>query len=129
MASLLNRIFAVERGEWPKLTQFGLFGFLLQMGLGVGFSAGDAAFLSQVGADKLPVIFMLIPVAMLVYTATFSYFLIRSSIAHMADVTLALRQFGAVGLEAALLHVLRERGQAHQRLDDPRDEHPAERHR
>ena len=45
MSELLNRLFRLERGEMPKLLQFGLFGFMLQMGMGVGFSAGDAAFL------------------------------------------------------------------------------------
>ena len=50
MIGRLNHFLRVERSEWPKLFQFGLFGFLLQMGMGVGFSAGDAAFLSNVGA-------------------------------------------------------------------------------
>jgi len=86
---LLNRLFRVERGEWPKLLQFGLFGLLLQTGMGVGFAAGDAAFLSHVGPDKLPVIFLLTPAVMLVYTAIVSYLLVRFSIDHVVDVTLA----------------------------------------
>jgi len=86
---LLNRLFRVERGEWPKLLQFGLFGLLLQTGMGIGFAAGDAAFLTHVGPDKLPVIFLLTPAVMLVYTAIFSYLLVRFSIDHVVDVTLA----------------------------------------
>jgi len=86
---LLNRLFRVERGEWPKLLQFGLFGLLLQTGMGVGFAAGDAAFLTHVGPDKLPVIFLLTPAVMLVYTAIFSVLLVRFSIDHVVDVTLA----------------------------------------
>lgn len=89
MLVLLNRLFRVERGEWPKLLQFGLFGLLLQTGMGIGFAAGDAAFLTQVGPDKLPVIFLLTPAVMLVYTAIFSYLLVRFSIDHVVDVTLA----------------------------------------
>lgn len=89
MLVLLNRLFRVERGEWPKLLQFGLFGLLLQTGMGIGFAAGDAAFLTHVGPDKLPVIFLLTPAVMLVYTAIFSYLLVRFSIDHVVDVTLA----------------------------------------
>ncbi|WP_068877371.1 MULTISPECIES: translocase [unclassified Phenylobacterium] len=89
MQDLLNRLFRVERGEWPKLLQFGLFGLLLQTGMGIGFAAGDAAFLTHVGPDKLPVIFLLTPAVMLVYTAIFSFLLVRFSIDHVVDVTLA----------------------------------------
>ncbi|TAJ73445.1 MAG: MFS transporter [Phenylobacterium sp.] len=89
MQGLLNRVFRVERGEWPKLLQFGLFGLLLQTGMGIGFAAGDAAFLTHVGPDKLPVIFLLTPAVMLIYTAIFSFLLVRFSIDHVVDVTLA----------------------------------------
>ena len=97
MQDLLNRLFRVERGEWPKLLQFGLFGLLLQTGMGVGFAAGDAAFLTHVGPDKLPVIFLLTPGVMLVYTLIFSFLLVRFSIDHVVDVTLgALIGGGAI---------------------------------
>ncbi|WP_296600728.1 hypothetical protein [Phenylobacterium sp.] len=89
MQVFLNRLFRVERGEWPKLLQFGLFGLLLQTGMGIGFAAGDAAFLTHVGSDKLPVIFLLTPAVMIVYTAIFSYLMVRFSIDHVVDVTLA----------------------------------------
>ena len=96
MIDRLNRLFHVNRGEWPKLLQFGLFGFLLQMGLGIGFSAGDAAFLSHVGADKLPIIFMLTPLVMLVYTGIFSVLMVRFSIDQMVAMTLLLLVVGGV---------------------------------
>lgn len=102
MQKFFDHIFRLEPGEWPKLLQFGLFGFLLQMGMGVGFSAGDAAFLSNVGADGLPVIFLLTPLVMLLYTAVFSYFLVRSSIGHMVDVTLGALIAGGATLWALL---------------------------
>lgn len=90
MPGVLYRLFKVEPGEWRKLLQFGLFGLLLQTGMGIGFAAGDAAFLGNVGADRLPVIFMLTPLVMIVYTAVFSVLLVRFSIDHVVDVTLAL---------------------------------------
>lgn len=92
----------MERGEWPKLFQFGLLGFMLQLGMGIGFSAGDAAFLSNVGADKLPIIFLLTPLVMLVYTGVFSYLMVRFSIGHMLDVTLAMLIAGGAVLWALL---------------------------
>lgn len=99
---LLYRVFRVERGEGAKLLAFGLFGFLLQMGMGVGFSAGDAAFLSNAGADRLPVVYLLTPVVMLVYTGLFSYLLVRFSIDHMVDITLAMLVAGGAILWALL---------------------------
>lgn len=94
--NLFNRVFKVEPGEWPKLLQFALFGLLLQTGMGVGFSAGDAAFLSHVGSDKLPIIFVLTPFVMLVYTGIFSYLTVRFSMDHVVDLTLAMLVAGGV---------------------------------
>ncbi|MGV7120980.1 MFS transporter [Sphingopyxis sp. 550A] len=102
MIDRLNRLLRVEPGEWPKLAQFALFGFLLQMGLGIGFSAGDAAFFSHVGADALPVIFMLTPAVMLVYTGVFSVLMVRFSLNHMVMATLAMLVAGGVILWALL---------------------------
>ena len=76
---------------------FGLFGLLLQTGLGIGFAAGDAAFLSHVGPDKLPVIFVLTPLVMIVYTALFSYLQVRFSPGRVVDVTLVMLAVGGVG--------------------------------
>ena len=113
MQKFVNHIFRLEPGEWSKLVQFGLFGFLLQMGMGIGFSAGDAAFLSNVGADSLPIIFLLTPLVMLLYTLVFSYLLVRSSIGHMVDFTLAaLIAGGAMHMpgDGGLVELLRARG-------------------
>lgn len=76
------------------------------MGMGIGFSAGDAAFLSNVGADKLPVIFLLTPVVMLVYTGIFSVLMVRFSIDHMVDFTLAMLIAGGATLWALLNYEL-----------------------
>ena len=102
MRHFVNRLFRLEPGEWRKLLQFGLFGFLLQMGMGIGFSAGDAAFLSNVGADSLPVIFLLTPVVMLIYTAVFSYLTVRFAIGTLVNLTLALLIAGGAALWALI---------------------------
>ena len=102
MTDLLQNVLRLEKGEWPKLVQFGMLGFLLQMGLGIGFSAGDAAFFSNVGAAQLPIIFLLTPVVMLVYTSAYSFFLMRSSIDRVVDLALAGLAVGGVALWALL---------------------------
>lgn len=99
---MLNSVFRVEPGEWPKLLQFGLFGLLLQTGMGIGFAAGDAAFLANVGADKLPIIFLLTPPVMIVYTLIFSYLLVRFSIDRVVEVTLGALIAGGAGLWALI---------------------------
>ncbi|MDZ3832703.1 MAG: MFS transporter [Sphingopyxis sp.] len=96
MIDRLNRLLRVERHEWSKLFQFGLFGFLLQMGMGVGFSAGDAAFFGNVGAGALPVIFILTPLVMLVYTGLFSALMMRLSLDHVVTATLVLLAVGGL---------------------------------
>ncbi len=102
LRQFVNRLFRLEPGEWPKLLQFGLFGFLLQTGMGIGFSAGDAAFLSNVGASSLPVIFLLTPIVMLLYTAVFSYLMIRFAIGFIVNITLALLIAGGATLWALI---------------------------
>jgi len=96
LGGFVNRLLRVAPGEWPKLAQFGLLGFLLQMGLGIGFSAGDAAFLAHAGADRLALIFMMTPAIMLLYTATFSYLMVRFSADRVIDATLALLVVGGL---------------------------------
>ncbi|MEM8988103.1 MAG: MFS transporter, partial [Pseudomonadota bacterium] len=70
--------------------------------LGIGFSAGDAAFFSNVGAAQLPIIFLLTPLVMLVYTAAYSFFLMRSSIDRVVDLALTGLAIGGVALWALL---------------------------
>ena len=69
----LGGILRVSRDEWPKALQFAGLGLLLQLGLGLGFSAGDAAFLVNVGADSLPLIFLLTPAVMLMVTPAMAW--------------------------------------------------------
>ena len=75
---------------------------MLQTGMGIGFSAGDAAFLSNVGAGSLPVIFLLTPIVMLLYTAVFSYLMVRFAIGIIVNITLALLIAGGATLWALI---------------------------
>ena len=84
----------VEAGEWRKVAMFSLLGLLLQAGLGIGFSAGDALFLAKVGADKLPIIFILTPLVMLIYTPAFAWLTAKTS---LGTVTRSMVCFLAAG--------------------------------
>ena len=60
-----------------KIAQFMLIGLLLQAGLAMGMSGADSAFLAHAGADKLPRIYLLVPVIMLVYVPACSALMSR----------------------------------------------------
>src|SRR5690606_21074269 len=82
------------------------------MGMGVGFSAGDAAFLTHVGADRLPLVFMATPAVMFVYTIFFSYLLSRFSIDRVVDFTLAALVVGGIGFSLRIGAGLPDEGRA-----------------
>jgi len=96
----LARTLRVEDGEWRKVAQFSLLGLLLQAGLGIGFSAGDALFLTKVGADRLPIVFVLTPVVMLVYTPAFSWLTAKSSLGSVTTIMLCLLALGGAAFFA-----------------------------
>jgi hypothetical protein len=102
LQGVVSRLLRVAPGEWPKLVHFGLLGFLLQMGLGIGFSAGDAAFLAHAGASRLALIFMMTPAVMLLYTGIFSYLMVRFSIDRVVDTTIGLLVAGGLAWTALL---------------------------
>jgi hypothetical protein len=72
-----ERYLSLHPGEWRKVGHFALLGLLFQLGLGLGFSAGDALFLANVGSKGLAVIFILTPFVMLGYTPVFSWIVSR----------------------------------------------------
>ena len=100
MKNYLARTLRVEDGEWRKVAQFSLLGLLLQAGLGIGFSAGDALFLTKVGADRLPIVFVLTPVVMLVYTPAFSWLTAKSSLGSVTTIMLCLLALGGAAFFA-----------------------------
>ncbi|MEX2601032.1 MAG: hypothetical protein WD355_05250 [Balneolaceae bacterium] len=81
--------------------QFALLGAILPAGLTIGISAGDSLFLSNVGVDKLPYIFILMPVIMVFYASVFSYLINRQGIQRVLSSAVAL-----VTVVAFLLFVL-----------------------
>ena len=71
--STVARWLNLRPGESGKVLHFAALGLLLQLGLGLGFAAGDALFLSNAGAAGLPIIFVLTPAVMLIQTPLFAW--------------------------------------------------------
>lgn len=77
MIRRLGKLLKIREGEGAKVFQFAMLAALLDAGLTVGGNAADALFLTHVGADKLPVIYIITPAMMLLYVPTFSYLVSR----------------------------------------------------
>ena len=89
MPEILTRFLRVQPGEGRKVLQFALLGALLQAGLATGMSAADSLFLIKIGADKLPVVYLLTPAMMLGYIPAFAWLLGRYHIDRVFDLTKA----------------------------------------
>lgn len=96
--TLLQRVFRIEPGEGRKVAQFAGLGLLLQAGLALGTAGADSLFLVNVGADKLPHIYLLTPLVMMVYIPAYSYLLARWGVARVFDLTLGVLFAGGAGL-------------------------------
>lgn len=90
MNALLARVFLLEAGDRGRVFAFMLLGALLQAGLAVGLSAGDSLFLVKIGASKLPIIYVTMPVIMALYVPAYSHLLARYGINRVFDLTIGL---------------------------------------
>ena len=79
-----------EPDDTPKALAFAGLGFLLQAGLVLGITTADSLFLSRVGAQGLPSIYILQTAAMLLHTAAFVTLVKRFGIDRLFDGTLAV---------------------------------------
>ncbi len=98
MTPFLQRVFRIEPGEGRKVAQFAGLGLLLQAGLALGTAGADSLFLVNVGADKLPHIYLLTPLVMMIYIPAYSYLLARWGVNRVFDLTLGLLFAGGTGL-------------------------------
>lgn len=72
MLSQLQRLFRIVPGEGPKLLAFAGLAALLQSGVAIGIAAADSLFLTHLGVEKLPLIYICMPVVMLAYAPLFA---------------------------------------------------------
>jgi HEAT repeat protein/Na+/melibiose symporter-like transporter len=105
MSRLLRNFLHLEEGEEGKIAQLALIGLLLQAGLTMGMNGADSLFLVKAGADKLPRIYLAMPVIMLIYIPVYSALMTRWGLDRIFDATLALLVVGGVALWVAMNHV------------------------
>ena len=100
MADFLRRVFNIHAGEGTKVLAFTLLTVLLNAGLGLGMSAADSLFLSNVGAAHLPVVYLGAPLVLLAYIPFTVWLMGRLGKAGLFKVTLIVMAVGGVCLWA-----------------------------
>lgn len=101
MKHKLLKIFRVLPEESGKLMAFIVLAALLQAGMAVGIATADALFLSQLGAEKLPYVYLLLPLVTLIYAPIYSILLTRMGINKLFLFTLFILVVGGVGFGLA----------------------------
>lgn len=99
---ILRQLFRVHKGEGLKVLHFAMLGALIQAGVAIGISTGDSLFIANVGADKLPWIYMIMPAVMFVFVLFYSFLIARFPVHYVLYVSLGLVMAGAF----AFYHVL-----------------------
>ncbi|MFC1791408.1 hypothetical protein ACFL0I_02960, partial [Gemmatimonadota bacterium] len=97
-----SRLFKLEAGEGAMVLRFAMLGAMIQAGVAMGLSGGDALFLSRLGVEKLPVIYMLTPLVMFVYVPVWTRFLRLWGVQGTIKFTLILLFAGGAGLFFAI---------------------------
>lgn len=75
-----QEFFKISRLEVPKVISFMILAAVFQAGLTIGTTAGDTLFLSNIGVESLPYIYVVMPVIMALYASVFSYFISKLGI-------------------------------------------------
>jgi MFS family permease len=97
MKFLLVRLFRVIPEESSKLLAFITLAALLQAGLAIGIASSDALFLAYLGAEKLPLVYIFLPLVTLSYAPLYSVLLSRLGIDRLFVITLVFLGLGGVG--------------------------------
>lgn len=92
----LGRVFRVHRNEWAKVLSFTVLGALLQAGIAIGIAVSDSIFLSRVGSEKLPYVFMLLPLVMLLFIPVYNTWISRFGIDRVFSVSMLAVSMGSV---------------------------------
>lgn len=91
-------LFKISAAELPKVISFMILAAVFQAGLTIGTTAGDTLFLSNIGVESLPYIYVVMPLIMVLYASLFSYLiskigikrLLYASVLTVASIALAL---------------------------------------
>jgi hypothetical protein len=90
MATSARRLFPVLPDEGGKVLGFALLAALLQAGVAIGMVAADSLFLARLGVEKLPLVFIFMPVVMAIYAPIYSLLLGRLGAHGLFRLTLLL---------------------------------------
>lgn len=92
----VKKLLRIRDGEGTKVLEFALLAALLEAGTAVGISAADSLFITKVGADKLPFIYMITPVIMLFYVSVQTFLTGRLGSDRLFDLILGTLAAGGV---------------------------------
>jgi hypothetical protein len=105
MIAYLQRAFRVLPDETGKLVALALLSALLQAGVAIGMTTTDSLFLAHLGAARLPVVFLSLPVVMMVYAPVYSILVAKIGIDRLVRWTLVLVVLGGGAIGLALQSV------------------------
>jgi hypothetical protein len=102
MYKILSTFFKIHKGEELIICKFVLLFMLLQAGLSIGITTSDSLFLLNIGVNKLPVIYVLMPLLMIGYISIYSF--VTSKIAHnkVFEYVIIILFFGGLVIYALL---------------------------
>lgn len=101
MTLSFQRLFHVLPEERGKVLHFALLAGLLQTGVAIGTTAADSLFLAHLGAGRLPIVYLGMPVVMVCYAPVYSLLLERLGIDRLVQLTLAALVCGGTALGLA----------------------------
>lgn len=102
MIAGLQRLFRVLPEETGKLGAIAALAALLQAGIAIGMTTSDSLFLAHLGAGRLPIVFLSLPVVMMVYAPVYSILVARLGVDRLVRWTLLLVVLGGIGFGLAL---------------------------
>jgi len=89
-------LFQVLPDEGGKVWHFALLAGLLQAGVAIGMVAADSLFLSKMGIEMLPLVFIFMPVVMAVYAPIYSFLIAKIGTRALFKLTLSLLTVGGL---------------------------------
>ena len=98
----MSNKYRYKSGDPWRVVPFMLLGAVLQGGLAIGVSAADSLFISNIGADQLPVIYACMPLLMLAYISAYTRILNRWGIDRLFVATIGVLVVGGFGFSYLL---------------------------
>ena len=96
MQTQFRSLFQVLPDEGGKVGYFALLAGLLQAGVAIGMVAADSLFLSGMGIEMLPLVFIFMPLVMAVYAPIYSLLIAKLGTRALFKLTLTLLVIGGL---------------------------------